>query len=126
MDHERAYRGGYWIEKAYPASYWAEFREASRRLARHIAEKGWADTTFEFYLNDKVYFKAERNSWSKCSAPSIFDEPVNTQDFWALRRFGREFLAGNRRREEPRLPLRYLAARVAARSAGRRVRRRGP
>jgi hypothetical protein len=93
MDHQRAYRGGYWIEKAYPDSYWAEFREASRRFARHIADRGWADTIFEFYLNNKVYFKAERGSWSKCSAPWIFDEPVNTQDFWALRRFGREFLA---------------------------------
>ena len=93
MDHQRAYRGGYWIERAYPDTYWAEFRAASGRFARHIAEKGWADTTFEFYLNNKVYFKAERGSWSKCSAPWIFDEPVNTQDFWALRRFGREFLA---------------------------------
>jgi hypothetical protein len=93
MDHERAYRGGYWIETAYPESYWAEFRSASGQFARHIAEKGWAQTTFEFYLNNKVYFKADRGSWSKCSAPWIFDEPVNTQDFWALRRFGREFLA---------------------------------
>ena len=93
MNHERAYRGGYWIENAYPDSYWAEFRAASRQFARHIAAKGWAETTFEFYLNDKVYFKAEQGSWSRCSAPWIFDEPVNTQDFWALRRFGREFLA---------------------------------
>jgi hypothetical protein len=93
MDHERAYRGGYWIEKAYPESYWAEFRAASREFARHIARQGWKDTTFEFYLNDKVFFKAKRGAWSKCSAPWIFDEPVNTQDFWALRRFGREFLA---------------------------------
>jgi hypothetical protein len=92
MDHERAYRGGYWIEKAYPESYWAEFRAASRQFARHIKEKGWADTTFEFYLNDKVFFKDTRGSWSGCSAPWIFDEPFNTQDFWALRRFGREFL----------------------------------
>lgn len=93
MDHERAYRGGYWIENAYPESYWSEFRQASQRLARHVAEKRWAQTTFEFYLNNKVYFKAQRGSWSKCSAPWIFDEPVNTQDFWALRRFGREFQA---------------------------------
>jgi hypothetical protein len=93
MDHQRAYRGGHWIEKAYPESYWAEFRAASRQFARHIVEKGWADTIFEFYLNNKVFFKAERGSWSGCSAPWIFDEPVNTQDFWALRRFGREFLA---------------------------------
>ena len=93
MDHEKAYRGGYWIEKAYPESYWAEFRDAATRFARHIAEKKWERTAFEFYLNNKVYFKAERGSWSKCSAPWIFDEPVNTQDFWALRRFGREFLS---------------------------------
>jgi hypothetical protein len=93
MDHERAYRGGYWIERAYPDSYWTEFRAAGGRFARHIADQQWAATTFEFYLNNKVYFKADRGSWSKCSAPWIFDEPVNTQDFWALRRFGREFLA---------------------------------
>jgi len=93
MEHERAYRGGYWIENAYPDSYWAEFRAAGRQFARHIAEKGWAGTSFEFYLNDKVFFKARRGSWSGCSAPWIFDEPVNTQDFWALRRFGREFLS---------------------------------
>ena len=93
MDHERAYRGGYWIENAYPDRYWAEFRAAAGQFARHIAENRWTDTAFEFYLNNKVYFKAERGSWSKCSAPWIFDEPVNTQDFWALRRFGREFLA---------------------------------
>jgi hypothetical protein len=93
MDHRRAYRGGYWIDSAYPQSYWAEFRSACRQVADHIAAKGWAGTTFEFYLNNKVYFKAERGGWSGCSAPWIFDEPVNTQDFWALRRFGREFLA---------------------------------
>jgi hypothetical protein len=94
MDHGRAYRGGYWIENAYPENYWDEFRQASRRFAQHIAERGWRDTSFEFYLNDKVYFKGERGGvWSRCSASWIFDEPVNTQDFWALRRFGREFLS---------------------------------
>lgn len=62
-------------------------------LGRVTVSKRWTQTTFEFYLNNKVYFKAQRGSWSKCSAPWIFDEPVNTQDFWALRRFGREFLA---------------------------------
>jgi len=82
--------------KGVPDSYWAEFRGASRRFAQHIAEKAWRQTTFEFYLNNKVYFKAERGSWSKCSSPWVFDEPVNTQDFWALRRFGREFLSATR------------------------------
>src|SRR5205085_2710691 len=34
------------------------------------------------------------NRWDACSAPWILDEPVNTQDFWALRRFGLEFRRG--------------------------------
>lgn len=95
MDHERHFRGGYWIENAYDEAYWEEFRSAARGFASHLAEHGWSDTIFEFYLNNKVYFKRDRgNRWDACSAPWIFDEPVNTQDFWALRRFGSEFWAG--------------------------------
>lgn len=42
-----------------------------------------------------MYFKRDRqNRWDACSAAWIFDEPVNTQDFWALRRFGVEFWKG--------------------------------
>lgn len=94
MDHERQFRGGYWVETAYPEDYWKEFREVTAAFAAHAEDKGWARPAFEFYLNGKVYFKAERNSWAACSSPWVFDEPVNTQDFWALRRFGREFLHG--------------------------------
>ena len=54
MNHERAYCGGYWIETAYPDSYWAEFRSAFRRIAQHVAKQGWKDTTSEFYLNNKA------------------------------------------------------------------------
>jgi hypothetical protein len=94
MDHERHFRGGYWVEDAYGEAYWSEFREAADAFARHAASKKWSRPLLEFYLNGKVYFKADRKSWAACSAPWVFDEPVNTQDFWALRRFGREFLAG--------------------------------
>jgi len=95
MDHERHFRGGYWIESAYPDEYWREFRAAAAQFAAHFAAKGWTEPMFEFYLNNKVYFKRDRgNRWDACSAPWIFDEPVNTQDFWALRRFGLEFWRG--------------------------------
>ncbi len=95
MDHERHFRGGYWIESAYDDAYWREFRAASAQFARHFAGKGWTEPIFEFYLNNKVYFKRDRgNRWDACSAPWIFDEPVNTQDFWALRKFGTEFWRG--------------------------------
>ena len=40
MDHERAYRGGYWIENAYPESYWAEFRTAGQAIRPAHRGKG--------------------------------------------------------------------------------------
>jgi hypothetical protein len=95
MDHEKHFRGGYWIESAYDDDYWREFRAAAAEFAGHFAAKGWAEPMFEFLMNNKVYFKRDRgNRWDACSAPWIFDEPVNTQDFWALRRFGMEFCKG--------------------------------
>jgi hypothetical protein len=95
MDEERHFRGGYWIENAYDDSYWPEFRGAAAHFAQHFAEKKWSEPVFEFYLNNKVYFKRDRgNRWDACSAPWILDEPVNTQDFWALRKFGMEFRRG--------------------------------
>ncbi|MBL8816046.1 MAG: DUF4091 domain-containing protein [Planctomyces sp.] len=92
MNHEAHFRGGYWIENAYDAEYWTEFQNAAREFATHFADRKWHDTMFEFYLNNKLYFKETRNNrWDACSAAWVFDEPVNTQDFWALRRFGLEF-----------------------------------
>ena len=95
MDHEKHFRGGYWIENAYDDEYWEEFRNAVRKFAMHFEERSYKETLFEFYLNNKVYFKEQRGGrWDGCSAPWVFDEPVNTQDFWALRKFGIEFWKG--------------------------------
>ena len=62
------------------------------RIAKHIQDKGWSQTMFEFYLNNKIAAKADR--WDKGSAAWLLDEPADTQDFWALRRFGLEFWKG--------------------------------
>jgi hypothetical protein len=95
MDHEKHFRGGYWIEDAYGDEYWGEFRSIVRAFASHFEERNYRNTLFEFYLNNKVYFKEQRGGrWDGCSAPWVFDEPVNTQDFWALRKFGIEFWKG--------------------------------
>jgi hypothetical protein len=95
MNHEQHFKGGYWIENAYDPAYWQGFRNATEGFAKHFAERGWKETMFEFYLNNKVYFKNGKNgqpgNWKACSAPWIFDEPMHTQDFWAIRRFGQEF-----------------------------------
>ena len=92
MNQEQYFKGGYWIETAYDEEYWRQFRAAASRIAQHLHDKGWSEPMFEFYLNNKVSFK--KAGWERCSAPWIFDEPSNTQDFWALRRFGLEFWKG--------------------------------
>ncbi len=92
MPHDAHFKGGYWIEHAYDDAYWPQFREAAARIARHLAEKGWSETMFEFYLNNKVSGKS--GGWEKSTAAWILDEPSNTQDFWALRRYGQEFWQG--------------------------------
>ena len=95
MNHEKHFKGGYWIENAFGPEYWSEFSRAAASFARHFSEKGWDETMFEFYLNNKVYFKNGKNgkpgSWKTTSATWIYDEPQHTQDFWAIRRFGMEF-----------------------------------
>ena len=95
MDHEKHFKGGYWIENAYGPEYWKIFADAAAGFARHFAERGWNETMFEFYLNNKVAFKNGKNgkpgNWKTTSATWIYDEPQHTQDFWALRRFGEEF-----------------------------------
>lgn len=89
---EPHFRGGYWADEALDAEYWAQFSRGCGAFAEHIASAGWNRTLFEFLLNDKVYFKDK--SWSRSSAPWIFDEPTHTQDFFALRCFGAAFHAG--------------------------------
>lgn len=82
FDH---YRPSYWADEAFTRSYVEELRNAFRKFARHCAQKKWRTPIFQFYLNNKVYY---RTKYNKSSAPWIFDEPVNTQDFWALRWYG--------------------------------------
>jgi len=89
MKHDELFKGGYWIDDAYDGAYWTQFREAAAEIAGHFEAKGWTEPMFEFYLNNKVYFK--KDDWRKCSAAWIFDEPVHTQDLWAIRHYGREF-----------------------------------
>ncbi len=95
MDHEKHFKGGYWIEHAFSPEYWKTFADAASGFARHFSEKGWNETMFEFYLNNKVYFKegkkGQPGNWKTTSATWIYDEPQHTQDFWAIRRFGEEF-----------------------------------
>lgn len=89
VDIETGFLGGYWADIALSAPYRAEWITAARAFAEHLSAQEWSHPVFQFYLNNKVYHKD--TDWRRSSAPWIFDEPVNTQDFWALRWFGTAF-----------------------------------
>lgn len=89
MDIHRDFKGSYWADQAFEPRYRKQLIEACRQFAQHYRENGWNETFFEFYLNNKITFK--KKNWRAGSAPWMLDEPVNTQDFWALRWYGRAF-----------------------------------
>ena len=139
---EGNYNGSYWADQAFPESYRRAFVSASRQIAEHLRARGWNDTLFHGFLNNKNNFKA--NGWSRGSSPGPLDEPANFQDYRALRYFGQAFHEGiNQARppakgepREPRrarklpppgLPRGRLAPGMAPRRAGRpgRLSRRG-
>jgi Domain of unknown function (DUF4091) len=89
---EGNYNGSYWADQAFPESYRRAFVSASRQIAEHLQARGWSDTLFHGFLNNKNNFKA--NGWSRGSSPWLLDEPANFQDYWALRYFAQAFHEG--------------------------------
>ena len=114
MKHDEHFKVGYWIESAFDDAYWTQFRAMAAEIAKHLEAKGWTEPMFEFYLNNKVYFK--KDDWRKCTAAWIFDEPVHTQDFWAIRHYGREFWSALFKGES-HVSRRHFPSAVAARVA---------
>ncbi|WP_165222002.1 glycoside hydrolase domain-containing protein [Aquisphaera insulae] len=89
---EGNYRDGYWADRAFPESYRRALVRSSRQFAEHFRDRGWDDTLFQGFLNNKNNFKEP--GWSRGSSPWLLDEPANFQDFWALRYFARAFHEG--------------------------------
>jgi hypothetical protein len=87
------YKPNYWADEAFGKPYADGYRRAFADFARHFNEKGWHDTIFEFYLNNKMFFRREPNA-KGILATWIMDEPGNIQDFWALRWYGILFHQG--------------------------------
>ena len=79
------YLNSYWADEAFKPKYQKMLSRSFRAFAEHIEKKGWRNTRFQFYLNNKVYYR-KNDKFSM--APWIFDEPENIQDFWALRWYG--------------------------------------
>lgn len=78
----------YWADQAFDSAYVQELQKALAAFARHIEQKKWNDTLLEVFLNAKIFFRAKS---TRVVAPWTFDEPANTQDFWALRWYGQLF-----------------------------------
>jgi hypothetical protein len=85
-DIHKNYRASYWADEAFTSEYRDELKEAFTAFAIHCNEKQWHDTKFQFYLNNKIIYRLK---FEQSSAPWLFDEPMNTQDFWALRWYGK-------------------------------------
>ncbi|HWB14158.1 MAG TPA: hypothetical protein VG826_33335 [Pirellulales bacterium] len=89
---EGSYNGDYWADRAFPGDYRQALVTVARQLAEHVNERGWHDTLFQGFLNNKNNFK--ERGWSRGSSPWLLDEPANFQDYWALRWFGKAFHEG--------------------------------
>lgn len=89
---EGNYNGDYWTDRAFPEGYRQALVEVARQMAEHFNERGWNDTLFQSFLNNKNNFK--ERGWSRGSSPWLLDEPANFQDYWALRWFGAAFHEG--------------------------------
>jgi hypothetical protein len=85
FDH---YTPSYWADTAFDKDYRNGLQQAFSLFAAHCAEKGWNDTEFQFYLNNKLQYRTKNR---KSSAPWRFDEPVDIKDFFALRWYGELF-----------------------------------
>lgn len=84
------YRPSYWADEAFDRQYKDGLAEYIADFANHCDKKGWHETNYQFYLNNKIRYRKKN---PKSSAPWILDEPVDVKDFWALRWYGVLFKA---------------------------------
>lgn len=75
----------YWADEAFTAEYAQDLSKAFAAFAHHVNKQRWDQPVFQFYLNNKISYREHGHT---SAAPWLFDEPVNTQDFWALRWYG--------------------------------------
>lgn len=78
------------IGKLFPSDYWEGITSVARQYAEHIAQKGWLQTEFQCYLNNKYNFRESGNG----SSWWILDEPYHYVDWEMLREYGVWFLKG--------------------------------
>jgi len=74
------------IEEAFPEAYKQAFRNVVGDFVSHCEEKGWTETEFQCYLNNKYYY------WG--GLYWIFDEPMVRDDWQGIRFYAQLFKQG--------------------------------
>lgn len=87
------YTPNYWADEAFTKEYAEGITKAAAAFTTHFNARGWHQTAFEFFFNNKAFFRRHRTA-THILAPWLFDEPANIQDFWALRWYGQLFRQG--------------------------------
>lgn len=81
------------IEQAMDKQMADAFMAVTGQYVRHLQEKRWTKTQYQFYQNDKHYYKDPKQSGQGTSW-WLLDEPNHRDDWLALAYFARLFRAG--------------------------------
>lgn len=77
------------LNDAFSEEYKRHYRSVARQFAEHFQEKGWTDTVYHVFLNNKYYFKVpyfasqETTSLGTGASFWLLDEPVDYDDYMA-------------------------------------------
>lgn len=90
------------IEEGFPEEYKDRFSAVAAEFARHFRERGWTQTRYQIYFNNKHYYKdPARGGRGVCWW--LLDEPNHRDDIRALSFFGH--LAKRWLRDYPDVPV---------------------
>lgn len=92
------------VEEAFTPEYQERVSAAAREFARHLQERGWTNTRYFYYFNNKYYFKDPKQG-GQGSSLWLLDEPNHRDDARAL-----SFLANLVKRglkDYPQIPIRF-------------------
>jgi len=71
------------------STYAARWHAVLRAFQHHLARREWGYTQYQVYLNNKYYFRRDRNVRGRAYGLWLLDEPMFADDFLALRYYGR-------------------------------------